>query len=304
MYHRPNLVYLCISQNLAYFRDGLFVVATKFFSKSKIVEHLHGANFLDYYNQSNWITKLFIDTTQHKIDAAIVLSTSLQFNFSKWLKSQNIYVVPNGIKKIQTEQRANQDTLPVLFFLGNFLVFKGIIDCIHILSIVKKRYPAICMNFGGCWVDDPVYGKSNYEIKNQFTCLVQEYDLRKNIILHGQVIGQPKNTLIQNSDILLYPTHFDAFPLVILEAMSAGKLVLSTKNVGAIDDIVENDSTGFLFTKGDFEGIAEKIFFLIENPDVLQRMQHNALKRFYMFYTIDEHIKKMNITFDQILMKV
>src|SRR5262249_1145194 len=47
--------------------------------------------------------------------------------------------------------------------------------------------------------------------------------------------------LLDTTDILLLPSLSDAFPLVILEAMAAGRPVIATRSGGAVESVVEGE---------------------------------------------------------------
>ena len=60
----------------------------------------------------------------------------------------------------------------------------------------------------------------------QFFYKIQKYihneSLQECLTLNGAVYGEEKIALFRESDIFVFPSHDEAFPLVILEAMSAG----------------------------------------------------------------------------------
>ena len=55
----------------------------------------------------------------------------------------------------------------------------------------------------------------------------------------------------------------------IIEALTCGKPVIAT---GSYDKFVKDGTNGYLFPKFDAEGIAEKICYLADNPDVVRKM--------------------------------
>jgi glycosyltransferase involved in cell wall biosynthesis len=57
-------------------------------------------------------------------------------------------------------------------------------------------------------------------------------------------LSNPK-TYLEKSDIFLYYSNHDNFPLVILEAMACGLPIISNQ-VGAIGEIIENEKNGFI----------------------------------------------------------
>jgi len=86
---RLDLAYLLISQNnLAFFRDGLYILLIKAISKkTRVLIHLHGSNFKRFYKNTHWFMKRFIDFTLKRVDAAIVLGDSLKPILTDWTTS-------------------------------------------------------------------------------------------------------------------------------------------------------------------------------------------------------------------------
>ena len=85
--------------------------------------------------------------------------------------------------------------------------------------------------------------------------------------------------LIQQLDIFVLPSiKPDSFPVVILEAMAAGKPVIATNQGGAqeqIDDCV----SGFLVPVNDATIAAQKLGVLVNNPDMRTRMGQAGAKK-------------------------
>jgi glycosyltransferase involved in cell wall biosynthesis len=299
---KPDLIYINTPQGIAYIREGFFVVISKLFFKSKIIQHLHGSEFLNFYGRTNFLMKYLINSTQKKIDYSIVLGENLKYIFKKWNKLENIFPVPNGIQpNMKFIKRELNGNLPVLFFFGNLLKFKGIMLALEILYLVKKDYPEIKLNIAGSWGHDWYYGLSQKKVKKEFYDIIKNKNLDANINFIGPVYEDKKAELLNESDILIYPTHMDGFPIVLLEAMSAGCPIISTNVVGAIPEVIVNRETGYLIQDYSAERYAEAVIKIIENPGLFKLMSENARKRFYEKYTFDINIKNIVLVFEEIL---
>lgn len=101
-------------------------------------------------------------------------------------------------------------------------------------------------------------------------------------------------SLLKKSSILLQTSYYEGFPTVQVEAISAGNVVVTTRYDGYSDEIVESGVNGYV-TDFNANHIAEKIQFLIDNPDCLEKMQKNSLEKARKLKNIDvvslwEHI--------------
>lgn len=81
--------------------------------------------------------------------------------------------------------------------------------------------------------------------------------------------------LMHRHDVLLFPTLFDGFGLVLLEAMSRGCVVIASPNCGA-PDVVTSGEDGFVVPIRDPRAIAEKLELLHRDRDRLVAMSKAA----------------------------
>ena len=67
----------------------------------------------------------------------------------------------------------------------------------------------------------------------------------------------------------------EPFGRVIVEAMAMELTVIST-NVGGPKEIISDGEDGYLIVQGDPKILADKIIYLIENPEVRRKIGKNA----------------------------
>lgn len=89
---------------------------------------------------------------------------------------------------------------------------------------------------------------------------------------HSRVLEE-----MQNHDVLVFPSLFEGFGLVILEAMSQGMTVITTPNTGG-PDVITDGKDGFIVPIRSVEAIAERLEWLVRDPDRLAAMRGAALE--------------------------
>jgi glycosyltransferase involved in cell wall biosynthesis len=72
--------------------------------------------------------------------------------------------------------------------------------------------------------------------------------------------------LMNALDIFVLCTHFEGFPLVILEAMALGKPVVATA-VDGIPEVIIDSKTGLLHNHEDYEHLAQQLLLLLWDKD-------------------------------------
>lgn len=306
---RVDIVYIPISQNmLAYLRDGLFIILAKLF-KRKVVVHLHGSHFFDFCQKSPFIYKNFIDITISKVDGAIVLGEKLRYIFEKWLPRDKIFVLPNFVFKPSTLENAIYENREVftsridkpirITYLGNIIESKGIFDLIEAVKILLSKGYNILLQIAGKIGKDSITGKSEKETEILISSNIKDYPLNFKFI--GQVLGNERFILLKNTDIFVFPSHNEGQPLVILEAMSCGLPIVSTKDCGVIDETVIDGYNGILVEKRNIEQLAKAIETLIIYPEIRKTMGENSYRRYIENYTPSKHLQAFKFILAKIL---
>lgn len=90
---------------------------------------------------------------------------------------------------------------------------------------------------------------------------------------HPQILEQ-----MRQHDVLLFPTLFDGFGLVITEALSQGLPVIATAHSGA-PECIRDGIEGFIVPIRDSQAIAERLQQLVHNRDQLAAMREACLRR-------------------------
>jgi alpha-maltose-1-phosphate synthase len=83
---------------------------------------------------------------------------------------------------------------------------------------------------------------------------------------------------MQSHDVLVFPSLFEGFGLVILEAMAQGTPVITTAHTGG-PDIIEDGSDGFIVPIRASEAIADKLELLVRDRDRLGAMKQAAQRK-------------------------
>jgi len=81
------------------------------------------------------------------------------------------------------------------------------------------------------------------------------------------------------SDILVLPSEYEPFGVVVNEAMLCGCCVVVSDRVGARFDLVREGETGFVFRAGDVDALAAVLHGILLAPDRLRKMREASRER-------------------------
>lgn len=293
---RPSAVYVPISQAwLPFLRDSLFLIPARL-ARRKIIVHLHGGYFGQFYKQSSRAMRTLIRFALGKVSVAIVLGEGVAEAFDGILPPERIRIVPNGIPDCFASRvaQSNGHTACSLFYLGALDASKGVLDLLCALSLVKKHIERFRFVFAGEW-----YSQHDAEAANQ---IIQGAALERHVEFVGPVGPERKYSLLKDADFFVFPTKYkyEGHPYVILEAMAASLPIISTR-VACIPETIRDGVEGFLVEPGDIDGLAEKIQLLIREGKLRSRMGQAARQRFLEEYAVDKFAARMKTVFAEVL---
>lgn len=250
-----DVVYITISQTkFGNIRD-LFFIFCALLLKKKCVLHLHGGYFRNLVdNDLNVVQRKLNYYFVSKVDAVIVLGDSLKYIFQGMINSKRIFVVPNCVDnefKLSNEdfkmKFKNKSEVKNVLFLSNFIEDKGYKRVLELAKFEKKRIQtgqkqSLNFMFAGNFFRN--------EDRDYFFDFIKKNQLNEIISYKGVVNGEAKYHLLMQSDILILLTSYrkEGQPISIIEAMSAGMMIVSTCFAG-IPDIVKNGENGYLVEK-------------------------------------------------------
>ncbi len=126
--------------------------------------------------------------------------------------------------------------------------------------------------------------------KNKLIKLSHDHGISGSIRFFGYVDDVP-NLLVQCS-LLIMTSRWEGFGLVLLEAMKLKIPCIAFDHIAA-SEIIEDNESGYLIPNMDIDLMAEKISYLLSNPDIAQKFGENGnkilLEKFCMKRIIDQY---------------
>jgi glycosyltransferase involved in cell wall biosynthesis len=95
-------------------------------------------------------------------------------------------------------------------------------------------------------------------------------------ILHDRYSHSEIRQILDSFDVLIHTSVWDTMPLTILEALAARTPVISVDSCGMSEEVF-NEKNGWLYDRGDVQGLSNIMLKLIQNPllvdEIRSRMQ-------------------------------
>lgn len=110
--------------------------------------------------------------------------------------------------------------------------------------------------------------------RNRLTALIRDSGIGDRVELLGHVPRKRMDALYDGADVVVLTSHSEGIPLVLMEAMARGKIVLAPAITG-IPELVLPGKTGFLYPAGSLADFVDRLFFI----RLLLRRGHHAQSR-------------------------
>lgn len=293
LFFRPDMVYFTVVPvGNTFFRDLLFLLTLRLF-RAKRIFHFHLRGIGPFLERHPWLYRLYIWLFRR---AWIVhLSKGLLEEEIVPLKLRNAAVcaVENGVGEVLYPLRDYRCEGQVrLLFLSHLQESKGVFILLESFSILARERADVELHICGNPVPESV--------GTQIVEKIEAYGLRQRVFLHGMVSGEMKHSMFSQADIFVHPTLYDAFPLVVLEAMQAGLPIVASSE-GAIPEMITHGETGVLVEKGNVDKLAQAIGSLLDNAEERQRLGQNARSVYVATYTLTAFEQRMRAVFEQVM---
>ena len=167
-------------------------------------------------------------------------------------------VIPYGFP--QTVLAKKQHTIKKLkvLFVGGLTQRKGIGEVLDSMKSFQNQ------------IELTIIGQLTEQTNLEFINKIKQHHWIKSLP-HSEVLK-----VMDEHDILLFPSWFEGFGLVISEAMSRGLPVITTPNTGA-NEFIKNGINGWLINPGETDKIESILADLLANRSKLIEMSEAAL---------------------------
>ncbi|MGB5050848.1 MAG: glycosyltransferase family 4 protein, partial [Caldilineaceae bacterium] len=190
-------------------------------------------------------------------------------------------VIPNGIDPAPLQecpaeeieglrQRYAPNGEKLLFFVGRITPEKGLHILLRAMPHILPHFPHVRLL---------VAGKNS----EQMQPLLQELKIAHAVHLLGFISDQARNCLYNLVDAAIFPSLYEPFGIVALEAMAAGCNVI-VSDVGGLSEVVHHMHNGLTVIANNSQSIAWGVDMLFEDAERAAEWRGNALNDAQLLY--------------------
>jgi glycosyltransferase involved in cell wall biosynthesis len=168
---------------------------------------------------------------------------------------------------------------PAVLFCAKMQSWKRPFDLLQ--AFVRANVPQAYLIYAG---DGPLKAELEREVARQ--------GVSARVRFLGFVNQSVLPEVYRSSDLLVLPSEYEPFGVVVNEAMLCGCAVAVSDRVGAGPDLIRPGETGFLFPCGDVDALARILCQALLGPEVLAHVRKAALDRMQS-WTIGDNVEAM-----------
>lgn len=288
---KPDIIHIHSSFGPSFYRKMPFIYMASW-AKRLIVNHIHGAEFENFYVNASKKKQKLIRTIYGKCNMLITLSEEWKERLGQIVPAEKIEIIENYsiVNETALEERLTRPCNNTVLFLGELGIRKGCFDIPKIAEKVVTAIPDVKFILAGNGS-----AEDEEKLKRAFT----DNGLEKNVLFPGWIRKQEKDKALRKADIFFLPSYNEGMPMSILDAMGYALPVVST-NVGGIPKIVIDGENGYCCTPGEVQLMAQRIISVLKNDERRLIFARNSVDSIETQYSLEIHITKLESVYSKL----
>lgn len=210
-------------------------------------------------NIAQKIFDLFFLSNMKKMNIKILTKSILAEEFLRKKGFKNIKTVGVGLDIQRLEKNLIQKKeIKTLLYIGEISKRRNTLFLLRVLREIKKTEENIQLIIIG-------KGKASYEKKCRK--FINKNKLEKNICYIREVTQKDIAQYYLMSDIFVFPSNYEIFGMVLLEAMYFELPIISSENGGA-NTLISNKKNGIIINKFDVKEWSKEIIYQLKTNEI------------------------------------
>jgi glycosyltransferase involved in cell wall biosynthesis len=275
--HGRGVLHVHAASRWSFWRKSVYMAAA-LFAGWPIVFHLHGGRFAHFHRAlgpgGRRVVRFFLDR------AAVIIVLSERW--AAWMhgitSNPRIVCLPNPVALPPPTSAPREAAL--IAFAGRCDEAKGVYDLIDAVSRLRKVCPRLRVECAG--------DGDMARLKRR----ALDLGVGAQVTMRGWIGERERESLLARATVFVLPSHFEAMPMSLLEAMAAGCPVIATR-VGGIPDLVRDGDNGLLVPPGKPGALAAALQRLLGDRALAERLGRRARATIAARYTVERSLERL-----------
>lgn len=278
---RPDVVHIHTCSQFTFWRSAADVVVARLFFR-KVVLHVHGGRFAEFLaSLGRWRTAA-ARLTLRLANRVVLLGEFARATFASMVDPSRLVVVPNGVMLGAQVDFRDRGVFHIAC-LANYGANKGQEDLLQAVSRMR-HHDRVHVHLAGA---ESLPGE-----RAALERLARSLGVADHVSIDGPIVGAQKEAWMREADCFCLPSHAEALPMSMLEAMAMGLPVVVTR-VGAIAEAVSNPVDGLLFSPGDVDSLTRHLESLMDDPDLRRSIGLHGRERVERGFSLNASVLRL-----------
>jgi glycosyltransferase involved in cell wall biosynthesis len=273
-----RLLHVHSASGPSFWRKFLFMLPS-FMARHPVVLHWHGGGLVEFYGRSPRWQQRIIAWAFVRCRQVVALSEQWKLTLEAMFPGAKVVVIGNPVMLPASRQRS-ADAPPCLLFLGRVIADKGIEDLLGALPAVLAQVPACKLIAAGVG-----------ELQH-YRALAEQLGVGHAVQFTGWVEGVAKTAFFNDATVFVLPSHMEAMPMSVLEAMAHALPVVATR-VGGVPQAVRAGIDGLLVEVGHREELASALIRLLGDAHLRAAMGSSGRTRICEEFSVDRVLPRV-----------
>ncbi len=194
-----------------------------------------------------------------------------------------LVVIPNGIRpeaykpgdRVVLDESFYDPHAKIIFYIGRLVQEKGVQILLDAAPTIMEKVPGAQIVIAGT-------GPYAEHLRNK----TREMGLDNKVRFLGYVDDETRNELYNCASVAVFPSLYEPFGIVALEAMASGTPVV-VSSVGGMDGIVEHGVDGLKVYPGNPDSLSDQVCHILENGELAESLAEKASRKATLKYSWD-----------------
>jgi glycosyltransferase involved in cell wall biosynthesis len=182
---------------------------------------------------------------------------------------------------------------PFILYAGRIAVNKGLDHLVPAFARLRRRETPNIEGMDGLKL---ILIGEDHGLKASLEKVAKKEGVFDHVIFTGHIESERIfRSAFGACELLALPSDYEAFGLVLVEAMACYKPCVATR-VGGVPEVIDEDKTGLLVDFGDVQGLAQALTQVLSDPNKARQMGQAGRKRVeekFTWETVTTQIEKV-----------
>ena len=176
----------------------------------------------------------------------------------------------------------------IVLFVGRLVQEKGVHLLLDAIPKILHYYADVKFIVAG-------RGPANEYLRNK----AADLGIANRVYFTGYIDDETRDFLYREATVAVFPSLYEPFGMVVLEAMAAMTPVV-VADVGGLSEIVVHERNGLKFYTGNPNSLADNVLRLLHEPDLAARLAVTAKQEISKLYTWQEIARQTQLVYAEV----